>query len=168
MADGCTGPRTRQKYVLHNVPLIHVPQDAPYLLEPLAESFESEPPAVRAALLTAAVQLFFRRPPECARLLGRVLAGGVQDAEQDVHDRALLYYRCGARGTVRWYGSTVQRYSVAVGMVRQCSGTGGTVGRRHGCAARSATHVARRIVCGAGIPRHRFEVHMCNLKSVQP
>ena len=54
-----------------------------------------EPPCVRLALLTAATQLFFKRPPECRAMLGAVLAAGLNDAHQDVHDRALLYYRCG-------------------------------------------------------------------------
>mmetsp|Transcript_32786 Transcript_32786/g.83214 ORF Transcript_32786/g.83214 Transcript_32786/m.83214 type:complete len:924 (-) Transcript_32786:319-3090(-) len=70
----------------------HIP-DAPYLLEPLAEGWPAEEAPVRAALLTAAVQLFFRRPPEAAKLLGTVLSHGVVDTHQDVHDRALLYYR---------------------------------------------------------------------------
>ncbi len=66
---------------------------APYLLEPLAEAFASEPPPVRLALLTAAATLFFARPPEARRLLGSCLAAGVADTEPDVRDRALLYYR---------------------------------------------------------------------------
>ena len=45
------------------------------------------------------VQLFFRRPPEAAKLLGSVLAQGVKDAHQDVHDQALAYYR--------WVGACV-------------------------------------------------------------
>lgn len=69
-------------------------QDAPYLLEPLAEGFVGEPVRVRLALLAAAMKLFFRRPPECRALLGAVLAAACADANQDVHDRALLYYRC--------------------------------------------------------------------------
>jgi hypothetical protein len=39
-------------------------QDAPYLLEPLADSFAAEDVRVRLALLTAGGQLFFKRPPE--------------------------------------------------------------------------------------------------------
>jgi hypothetical protein len=66
---------------------------APYLLQPLAEAFGSEPPQVKLALLTAAAKLFFRRPGESRKLLGACLAGGLNDADQDVHDRALLYYR---------------------------------------------------------------------------
>ena len=48
---------------------------------------------VRLALLAAVGKLFFKRPPECQRLLGTVLAAAMSDANQDVHDRALLYYR---------------------------------------------------------------------------
>jgi hypothetical protein len=48
---------------------------------------------VKLALLTAAAKLFFRRPGESRKLLGACLAGGLNDSDQDVHDRALLYYR---------------------------------------------------------------------------
>ena len=71
-------------------------QDAPYLLEPLAEGFAEEAVPVRLALLAAVMKLFFRRPPECQKLLGSVLAAASADTNQDVHDRALLYYRCPA------------------------------------------------------------------------
>jgi hypothetical protein len=69
------------------------PAAAPYLLQPLAEAFGSEPPQVKLALLTAAAKLFFKRPGESRKLLGACLAGGLNDSDQDVHDRALLYYR---------------------------------------------------------------------------
>eukprot|EP00884_Botryococcus_braunii_P006125 jgi/Botrbrau1/15513/Bobra.0225s0004.1 len=68
-------------------------QDAPYLLEPLAGALEEEEVAVRLALLTAAAKLFFKRPPECQRLLGLTLSKAAADPDQDVHDRALLYTR---------------------------------------------------------------------------
>lgn len=48
---------------------------------------------MRLALLTAAAKLFFRRPPEAQRLLGACLAAALGDADPDVRDRALLYYR---------------------------------------------------------------------------
>ncbi|KAJ9512205.1 hypothetical protein QJQ45_012748 [Haematococcus lacustris] len=63
-------------------------QDAPYLMEPLVEGFSGEEVAVRLALLTAGAQLFFRRPPEM-----QLLVAGLADSHQDVHDRALLYFR---------------------------------------------------------------------------
>lgn len=60
---------------------------------------------VRLALLAAAMKLFFRRPPECQKLLGSVLAAASSDTNQDVHDRALLYYRCPAlTGSIRKSG----------------------------------------------------------------
>ena len=58
------------------------------------EGFAEEAMPVRLALLAAVNKLFFRRPPECQRLLGNVLAAAAADTNQDVHDRALLYYRC--------------------------------------------------------------------------
>lgn len=67
--------------------------EAPYLMESMAEGFSGEETVVRLALLTAATQLFFKRPPECRALLGGLLASAVNDPNQDVHDRALLYYR---------------------------------------------------------------------------
>jgi hypothetical protein len=67
---------------------------APYALRPLVDGFASEPAGVKLALLTAAAKLFFCRPPESQKLLGTCLAAGLNDSDQDVHDRALLYYRC--------------------------------------------------------------------------
>jgi hypothetical protein len=55
-------------------------------------------PQVRLQLLTAAMKLFFKRPPETRPLLGRLLSIAVADASHvDVHDRALFYYRLLAR-----------------------------------------------------------------------
>ena len=71
-------------------------QDAPYLLEPMARNFAGEDLHVRLALLSAASKLFFKRPPECQLLLGSVLSAAAADSNQDVHDRALFYYRCAA------------------------------------------------------------------------
>eukprot|EP00240_Pyramimonas_obovata_P000618 CAMPEP_0118943262 /NCGR_PEP_ID=MMETSP1169-20130426/37958_1 /TAXON_ID=36882 /ORGANISM="Pyramimonas obovata, Strain CCMP722" /LENGTH=566 /DNA_ID=CAMNT_0006888471 /DNA_START=40 /DNA_END=1737 /DNA_ORIENTATION=+ len=66
----------------------------PYLLEPLVEGFSQEESSeVKLEMITACAKLFFKRPPECQRLLGKVLEAGVADSQQDVHDRALLYYR---------------------------------------------------------------------------
>eukprot|EP00246_Nothoceros_aenigmaticus_P013576 TRINITY_DN4752_c0_g1_i1.p1 TRINITY_DN4752_c0_g1~~TRINITY_DN4752_c0_g1_i1.p1 ORF type:complete len:351 (-),score=79.94 TRINITY_DN4752_c0_g1_i1:65-1096(-) len=39
------------------------------------------------------MKIFFKRPPEAQKLLGAALAAGLADPHQDVHDRALLYYR---------------------------------------------------------------------------
>ena len=55
--------------------------------------FPSLPLNTPQALLTASLKLFFRRAPECRAALGAALAAGVADADQEVHDRALLYHR---------------------------------------------------------------------------
>lgn len=69
-------------------------RDAPYILEGMVDSFDDEPEAVRLELITAAVKLFFRRPPEMRAMLGRLLSAAVEDtAHVNVRDRALLYYR---------------------------------------------------------------------------
>ncbi|CAM9160788.1 unnamed protein product [Scytosiphon promiscuus] len=69
--------------------------EAPYMLEPLVDAWEEEPSCeIKMQLLTAAVKLFFKRPPEMQSMLGRLLARAVNDvSSQDLHDRALLYHR---------------------------------------------------------------------------
>jgi hypothetical protein len=44
-------------------------------------------------LLTAVTKIFFKRPPESIKMLGAALSAGLADVHQDVHDRAVLYYR---------------------------------------------------------------------------
>ncbi|KAB2019454.1 hypothetical protein ERO13_D08G272500v2 [Gossypium hirsutum] len=69
-------------------------QDAPYVLESLVENWDEEHSAeVRLHLLTAMMKCFFKRPPETQSALGAALAAGIADFHQDVHDRALFYYR---------------------------------------------------------------------------
>ncbi|KAL5558803.1 hypothetical protein UlMin_035014 [Ulmus minor] len=69
-------------------------QDAPYVLESLIENWEDEHSAeVRLHLLTAVMKCFFKRSPETQKALGAALAAGLADFHQDVHDRALFYYR---------------------------------------------------------------------------
>ncbi|XP_027081038.1 beta-adaptin-like protein A [Coffea eugenioides] len=69
-------------------------QDAPYILESLIENWDEEHSAeVRLHLLSAVMKCFLRRPPETQKALGDALASGLADFHQDVHDRALLYYR---------------------------------------------------------------------------
>ncbi|CAI9093465.1 OLC1v1028968C1 [Oldenlandia corymbosa var. corymbosa] len=69
-------------------------QDAPYILESLIENWEEELSAeVRLHILTAVMKCFLKRPPETQNALGAALAAGLADFHQDVHDRALLYYR---------------------------------------------------------------------------
>ncbi|XP_050267147.1 beta-adaptin-like protein A [Quercus robur] len=68
--------------------------DAPYILESLIENWDEEHSAeVRLHLLTAVMKCFFKRPPETQNALGAALAAGLADFHQDVHDRALFYYR---------------------------------------------------------------------------
>ncbi|KAJ3701781.1 hypothetical protein LUZ61_005486 [Rhynchospora tenuis] len=68
--------------------------DAPYVLESLVENWEEEhSPEVRLHLLTAVMKCFFKRAPETQKALGAALAAGLADNHQDVHDRALFYYR---------------------------------------------------------------------------
>ncbi|KAL6615614.1 hypothetical protein ACP70R_037884 [Stipagrostis hirtigluma subsp. patula] len=68
--------------------------DAPYVLESLVENWDEEhSPEVRLHLLTAVMKCFFKRPPETQKALGATLAAGLSDTHQDVHDRALFYYR---------------------------------------------------------------------------
>lgn len=68
--------------------------DAPYILEGSVKSWaEEESPEVRLELLTAVAKCFFKRAPETQNILGEALAAALSDAHQDVHDRALFYYR---------------------------------------------------------------------------
>jgi AP-4 complex subunit beta-1 len=70
-------------------------KEAPYALEKLIDNYaDIKDTDVKTALLTATVRLFFQRPPEVQRMLGRLLALATNDvSSQDLHDRALLYYR---------------------------------------------------------------------------
>lgn len=68
--------------------------DAPYVLEGFVESWaEEDSSEVHLELLTAVAKCFFKRPPETQKILGSALAAALSDAHQDVHDRALFYYR---------------------------------------------------------------------------
>lgn len=70
---------------------------APYALEKLIDSYDSlEDVGVKLALLTTTMKLFLQqnRAPEVQRMLGRLLAKACDDvSSQDLHDRALQYYR---------------------------------------------------------------------------
>lgn len=70
-------------------------EDAPYLLEPMVHGFNEEPSgAVRLEIITAAVKLFFYRPPEMQAMLGMLFKKAIcETSHPDVRDRALLYYR---------------------------------------------------------------------------
>ena len=69
--------------------------EAPYVLEKVIDSYDTITDAgVKTALLAATVSLFFKRPPECQLMLGRLLKKATDDvSSQDLHDRALFYYR---------------------------------------------------------------------------
>ena len=56
-------------------------------------------PSVRLQLLSSALKLFFKRPPEMQSMLGRLLNYEVNEEKvTDVHDRALFYFRLLMRG----------------------------------------------------------------------
>lgn len=69
--------------------------DAPYILERFIDEFEQQNKRiVRLQLLTATVKLFFKRPPEVQKMLGRLLKAACEDTgAMDVRDRAMFYYR---------------------------------------------------------------------------
>jgi len=69
--------------------------EAPYAIEKLIDSYDDiEDANVKDVLLGCAMKLFFLRPPEMQKMLGRLLAKATDDvSSQDSHDRALLYYR---------------------------------------------------------------------------
>ncbi|KAL7446932.1 hypothetical protein ACHAXM_011714 [Skeletonema potamos] len=69
--------------------------EAPYALERVIDSYDNIADAsVKTALLAATVNLFFTRPPEVQQMLGRLLKKATEDmSSQDLHDRALFYYR---------------------------------------------------------------------------
>jgi len=68
---------------------------APYLLEQMVMSYEEENSvAVKLQLLSSVMKLYFLRAPELQKTLGRLLKVTLNDpSDQDVHDKALLYYR---------------------------------------------------------------------------
>jgi vesicle coat complex subunit len=71
--------------------------EAPYMLEPIIDNIyadEQSSVVIKLQILTTALKLFFKRPPEMQAMLGRLLRLAINDSSnQDLHDRALLYYR---------------------------------------------------------------------------
>lgn len=69
--------------------------EAPYALERVIDSYDNiTDDGVKTALLASTVKLFFQRPPEVQQMLGRLLKKATEDvSSQDLHDRALFYYR---------------------------------------------------------------------------
>lgn len=84
---------------------------SPYVLEPLIDAWMDEPsPQVCLEILSATLKLFFKRPAEVQSMLGRLLLAATSDSRnQDVHDRALLYYRLLATGELDLASSVVLR-----------------------------------------------------------
>eukprot|EP00818_Percolomonas_sp_WS_P003219 CAMPEP_0117443354 /NCGR_PEP_ID=MMETSP0759-20121206/4652_1 /TAXON_ID=63605 /ORGANISM="Percolomonas cosmopolitus, Strain WS" /LENGTH=802 /DNA_ID=CAMNT_0005235327 /DNA_START=152 /DNA_END=2560 /DNA_ORIENTATION=+ len=69
-------------------------KEAPYILEIFISKFQSFHHTVRLEILSSAMKLFFKRPPELQKMLGRLFEMAVADASHaDVHDKALFYYR---------------------------------------------------------------------------
>jgi AP-4 complex subunit beta-1 len=68
---------------------------APYMLEEIVANIEAETShVVRLQLLVTSMKLFFIRAPEMQATLGKLFEFCIDEEEhQDVHDRALLYYR---------------------------------------------------------------------------
>lgn len=71
--------------------------ESPYILETLIDGYSEEPSVtVKLQVLIASMKIFFKRPPEVQHMLGRLLKYAVvheSTTSQDLHDRALLYYR---------------------------------------------------------------------------
>ena len=69
--------------------------EAPYVLEKVIDSYDNiTDDGVKTSLLGATMALFFKRPPELQLMLGRLLKKATDDvSSQDLHDRALFYYR---------------------------------------------------------------------------
>lgn len=82
--------------------------DAPYLLEPLIDNVkEEESVIVKCELLTATIKLFFKRPPEVQKMMGRLFKECLTEGTNAlVHDRALLYFRL-LRANVREASSII-------------------------------------------------------------
>jgi len=69
-------------------------EEGPYLLEPMVEQWDELKHSVRMELMVCTMKMFFKRPPECQKMLGKLLAKATADPSNvDVHDKALLYYR---------------------------------------------------------------------------
>lgn len=68
--------------------------EAPYFIEILNNKYEEEQSnQIKLSLLTASMKLFFKRPPEMQKILGKLLNYALNENNQDIHDKALLYYR---------------------------------------------------------------------------
>jgi len=92
-------------------------KEAPYVLERIIDSYENvKDVSVKGALLTATVKLFFQRPPEVQMMLGKLLAKTTEDdSSQDLHDRALLYYRLLRTSDLNVVKNVVNTESIIIG-----------------------------------------------------
>jgi hypothetical protein len=86
----------------------HLIEDAPYLLEPIIDNLKDEESVVvRNEVLTATLKLFFKRPPEVQKMMGRLFKFCLsENVSAAVHDRALLYFRL-LRSNVREAGAVI-------------------------------------------------------------
>jgi AP-4 complex subunit beta-1 len=67
---------------------------APYIMESYIEDYKAQHHTVKLEILSSTMKLFFKRPPETQKMLGRLFETSIQDTSHvDVHDRALYYYR---------------------------------------------------------------------------
>jgi len=70
--------------------------EAPYLIEQYINNYTLDEitTEMKLQLLSASMKLFFKRAPEMYFMLGKLLMLGISDnSNQDVHDKALFYYR---------------------------------------------------------------------------
>jgi len=69
--------------------------EAPYCMERMVDNeWDDLGTEVKTSLLTSCVKLFFKRPGEMQKVLGKCLVKSAGDtSSQELHDRALLYYR---------------------------------------------------------------------------
>jgi vesicle coat complex subunit len=69
--------------------------EAPYMLERVINNYDDEQAvSIKLQALSSAMKLLFKRPAEMQAMVGRLLCSAINDSSnQDLHDRALLYYR---------------------------------------------------------------------------
>ncbi|XP_003383030.1 PREDICTED: AP-4 complex subunit beta-1-like [Amphimedon queenslandica] len=69
--------------------------ESPYILEDIINNISGESSLeVKLQLLSATMKMFFKRPPECQEMLGRLLEYCIEEeTDMLLRDRALLYYR---------------------------------------------------------------------------
>jgi hypothetical protein len=65
------------------------------MLERVINNYDDEQAvSIKLQALSSAMKLLFKRPAEMQAMVGRLLCSAINDSSnQDLHDRALLYYR---------------------------------------------------------------------------